>query len=79
LYRPQLKKESIDETSIHPRAASLPECPGSCRGHRVSRSIIYLKIRSGELASLKIGKRRVIPSNALQAWADALTRRAAAA
>jgi excisionase family DNA binding protein len=34
----------------------------------LSRSIIYIKIRSGELATVKVGKRRLISSSALQEW-----------
>ena len=42
----------------------------------LSRSTIYEMIKSGELPTVKVGKRRLVPAVALQAWADSLTQRA---
>lgn len=37
----------------------------------VSREYIYLALRRGELASYKVGSRRLIPREALLAWLEA--------
>jgi excisionase family DNA binding protein len=36
----------------------------------VGRSTLYLALRSGELPSLKLGRRRLIRLDALDAWLD---------
>ncbi len=38
----------------------------------ISRSELYLRLASGEIESIKIGRRRIIPVSALQEWVDRL-------
>lgn len=38
----------------------------------ISRVYLYAELKAGRLASKKIGKRRLIPVAALQAWLDAV-------
>ena len=45
----------------------------------LSRSTIYEMIKSGELPTVKVGKRRLVPTASLQAWADSLTQGTVAA
>lgn len=37
----------------------------------VSRSTLYVALKSGDLPSIKLGKRRLIRMTALEAWLDA--------
>lgn len=55
-------------------AASIPE---SARIVGVSRSLIYKMLNEGRLPSVKIGRRRVIPIEALRAFIEAQTQKAA--
>lgn len=43
----------------------------------IGRSTLYLKIREGELPTIKMGRRRLVPMNALRALLDAHTKVAA--
>ncbi len=36
----------------------------------LGRSVTYEKIMAGEIASVKVGRRRLIPASALAAWAE---------
>lgn len=38
----------------------------------IGRSSVYALIKSGQLASIKLGRRRVIPASAIQAMIDHL-------
>ena len=48
-----------------PIAHSIPQ---SVRISGVGRSTIYKAIKSGELETLKIGARRLVPDESLRAW-----------
>lgn len=38
----------------------------------LSRSVVYEKLRTGEIQSVKVGRRRIIPADALRAYFAAL-------
>lgn len=40
----------------------------------LSRSVLYEKLRTGEIPHVKIGARTLIPTDGLRAWAEGLTR-----
>jgi excisionase family DNA binding protein len=44
----------------------------------LGRTAIYALIQSGQLQSVTVGKRRLIPAEALDAWVRSLSDRAAA-
>ncbi len=58
-------------TQIQPNAVafSLEDAAKAAGG--VSRSTIYNEMRAGRLRSKLIGRRRVIPADALRAWIEA--------
>lgn len=43
----------------------------ACRSAGVGKTLIYSEIKAKRLATLKIGRRRLIPVAALRAWLDA--------
>jgi excisionase family DNA binding protein len=43
----------------------------------LSRQAVYNELNSGRLRSFKLGRRRMIPADALPAWLDAMQGRAA--
>jgi excisionase family DNA binding protein len=50
---------------IPPLAVSIPE---ACRLIGVGKSLAYELIRSGQIATVKLGRRRLIPMASLQAF-----------
>ena len=44
----------------------------------LSRSVLYEKLRTGEIPHVKIGARTLIPTDGLRAWADRLMKTSAA-
>ena len=50
------------------RLLSVPEV---CASTGLSRDTIYGELRSGRLRSLKVGKRRLIPTEAVDEWVNA--------
>lgn len=54
------------EPHTEPRyALSIEE---ACKSTGVGRTLIYSEIKAGRLATLKIGRRRLVPVAALRAW-----------
>jgi excisionase family DNA binding protein len=39
----------------------------------LSRSVLYDKLRTGEIPHVKVGARTLIPADGLRAWAERLT------
>ena len=55
-------------------ALSVDEC---AKATGISRAAIYIHVTSGELPSIKLGRRRIVRRQALQAWLAALEWRTA--
>lgn len=53
------------EPSLQQLAHSIPQ---TVKISGVGRSTIYAAIKSGELETLKVGARRLVPDDALKAW-----------
>ncbi len=47
--------------------------PEACERLQLGRSTVYRLMDSGELPSVSIGRRRLIPAAALEAYVDGLT------
>lgn len=58
---------SIPTESVSPYALSIVE---ACRYSGLGRTRIYLAISSGELKTLKIGARRLVPVGELKRWLE---------
>ena len=43
----------------------------ACRSAGVGKTLIYSEIKAKRLATLKIGRRRLVPVSALRAWLNA--------
>lgn len=43
----------------------------ACRSAGIGRTLIYQEIKAKRLATLKIGRRRLVPVAALRAWLNA--------
>jgi excisionase family DNA binding protein len=46
----------------------------ACRVSGIGRSLMFEKIRSGEIVSVRVGRRRIIPADAIRAYFDRLQR-----
>jgi len=46
--------------------------PEAMEWTRLGRTKLYEELRSGRLRSVKVGRRRLIPDQALQAWQESL-------
>ena len=62
------------EAGIPVEALSVPEAAARAG---VSRTFIYERISSGELPTIKVGKRRLVRVEALRRWLESLETRAA--
>ena len=57
---------TMKNTTVGERMAySIPEAAAMAG---VSRSLVYKQMGAGRLGAIKIGKRRLIPADALRAW-----------
>ena len=63
-----LAREAPPNASVEPIAVSPAE---AARLAGIGRTTIYVAISSGELSSLKLGKRRLIVVATLRAWLQA--------
>lgn len=69
----------LDPTETGPRAAVAQTQPrllsveAAAEALGIGRTQVYYLIRGGHLASVKIGKRRLIPADALSTYIDALS------
>lgn len=61
-------------TTIEPLSVDIPD---ACRLTGLGRSKLYELLGNGEIASVKVGKRRLITVAALRAWLDRLQHPAA--
>jgi len=43
-----------------------------CKAYSISRGFAYLQMKSGALRSVKIGAKRLIPTDAAEAWLSGL-------
>jgi excisionase family DNA binding protein len=43
-----------------------------CRRHKIGRSTFYKLVKEGKLATVKCGKRTLVPSDSEQAWCESL-------
>lgn len=74
---PTLKENAIKSTTtLHPLA---PVVPSACfnieeaaQQLRIGRTKVYDLIKEGQLASIKIGRRRVVPAAAIHALVEQL-------
>ena len=48
------------------------DIPGACRLTELGRSKLYDLLGNGDIASVKVGKRRLIPVAGLRAWLQQL-------
>ncbi len=64
-----MTSERVTQLPPNAVAFSLDDAAKAAGG--VSRSLIYNEMRAGRLASKMIGRRRVIPADALRAWVAA--------
>ena len=62
-------------THIAPVGLSIAD---ACRAAGIGRSMLYEEIAAGRLKTFKVGRRRLVSPRALQEWADAKQRAAAA-
>jgi excisionase family DNA binding protein len=60
-----MSKPSEGIAAAHAVALSIDD---AARAAGISRTQLYEEMRTGRLASKKIGKRRVVPVDALKAW-----------
>lgn len=58
-------REEIEASLEAPRAPQLLSIPDAARRAGVSRTLIYSLIASGELRSVKVGRRRLVPEHEL--------------
>ena len=71
---PQQHREAA-QAELSGKAARLKQIPKfnfsipeACHAAGVGRSTLYEAIAAGELETLKIGKRRLVPDDALRTW-----------
>lgn len=57
--------------------ARLHQIPSACDRLGVGRSMLFELIKNGELDSVKVGRRRLIPESAIVAYIERLTGTAA--
>jgi excisionase family DNA binding protein len=50
--------------------------PDAIEASGLSRSVLYEKLRTGEIPHVKIGARTLIPTDGLRTWAERLMREA---
>ncbi|MGW3542051.1 excisionase family DNA-binding protein [Nocardia niigatensis] len=58
--------------------ARLHQIPSACDRLGVGRSMLFELIKNGELGSVKVGRRRLVPESAIVAYIERLTREAVA-
>ncbi|MEV4127478.1 helix-turn-helix domain-containing protein [Nocardia sp. NPDC049707] len=56
--------------------ARLHQIPTACERLGIGRSLLFDLIRTGQLNSVKVGKRRLIPETAIVEFIERLTERA---
>jgi excisionase family DNA binding protein len=62
---------SMKKTAAHPDRSAAPEAVSveeAARRAGVSRAFLYQRLASGELPSIRLGKRRLVRVEALRAW-----------
>lgn len=64
------------ETSQPDQRPVLHSVPEAARTLGIGRSLLYQLLAAGEIASVSIGRRRLIPSDALTAYVERLLREA---
>jgi len=69
-YQKSLSSATTTSTSDLPLALSIGE---AAKLSGVSRSTLYAEMMAGRLAWAKVGKRRLIPTEALLAWLRSAT------
>jgi excisionase family DNA binding protein len=65
------------ERAMSPNTPEARSIPDAAAAAGVSRGFLYQAMRAGELPFVKLGKRRVIRTAALQAWLASKEQRAA--
>lgn len=77
-YRPQPYSQAAQHDALIAKAArealSVAEAAAQAG---ISRTFLYERIASGELATIKLGKRRLIRVEALRRWLERLEARSA--
>jgi excisionase family DNA binding protein len=65
--------QQTSQPDVRPVLHSVPEAAGALG---IGRSLLYELLAAGEIASVSIGRRRLIPADALAAYVERLRREA---
>jgi excisionase family DNA binding protein len=64
---------NVSNADVAPTLLNVEQCRAALN---LGRSKIYQLIASGDLPSVRVGRRRLVPAHALSAWVRSLTDRA---
>jgi excisionase family DNA binding protein len=64
-------RDELRQADAQPTPDRLLSIPDAADALGVGRTLVYTLIARGELRSVKLGKRRLVPSSAIAAWAPA--------
>jgi len=67
---PKTNHSDLDSENTPPRLLSIPR---AARELGVCRTVVYELLRDGKIKSVKIGRRRLIPHDAVEAFIATLT------
>ena len=57
-------------TELHATARVNWRVDDFCRAHGIGRTLFYDEVKRGEIKTIKIGKRTLVPDSEARAWQD---------